>query len=67
MSTINSISSSTSRITGLASGIDTEAMIEDLMEVERIPLNKLYQKKQLAEWRQEAYQEISSALRVFCD
>lgn len=67
MSTISSVSSSTSRITGLASGIDTETLIEELMEVERIQLNKLYQKKQLAEWRQEAYQKISSAIRVFSD
>lgn len=68
MSTINSVSSSTTgRITGIASGIDTDAIVEDLMEVERTKLNKLYQKQQLAEWRQEAYRDISSALKVFSD
>ncbi|MBP7176999.1 MAG: flagellar filament capping protein FliD, partial [Thermoclostridium sp.] len=33
--------------------------------VERIPLNKLEQKKQLAEWRQDAYREFTNSLRGF--
>jgi flagellar hook-associated protein 2 len=37
------------------------------MEAERIPLDKLYQKKQLAEWTQEAYREISSVIKAFSD
>lgn len=53
------------RITGLASGLDTDQLVRDLMSVERIPLNKLQQKKQLAEWRQDAYREITNALRGF--
>ena len=34
------------RISGLASGIDTETMIKQLMDAERIPLNKYKQQKQ---------------------
>ena len=34
------------RIGGLASGMDTETMIRDLMKAHRIPLDKITQKKQ---------------------
>jgi len=68
MSTISSTSSSSAnRITGLYSGIDTDSMVEKLMEVEKTKLNKLYQKQQLAEWRQEAYREITTAIKSFSD
>ncbi len=53
------------RITGLASGLDTEQMVKDLMRVERLPLTKLQQQKQLAEWRQEAYRDFTNTLRGF--
>lgn len=67
MSSISSTSSSTSRITGMVSGIDTDAMVEDLMEAERIPLNKLYQEQQLLQWTQEAYQSVISKVQAFSD
>jgi len=51
----------------MVSGLDTDTIVSELMEAERIPLDKLYQKKQLAEWTQEAYREISSSIRVFYD
>ncbi len=44
----------TMRITGLASGIDTEEMIQQLMQAERIKVNRVEQDKQIALWRQEA-------------
>lgn len=53
------------RLTGLASGLDTDQMIKDLMRVERFPLTKLEQQKQLEQWRQEAYREFTNALRGF--
>lgn len=53
------------RISGLASGLDTEQMVRDLMRVERIPLTRLEQQKQLAQWRQEAYREFINTLRTF--
>lgn len=65
----SSITSTTSslRISGMVSGIDTDSIVEKLMAAEKIPLNKLYQKKQLAEWKVDAYREITSALRAFHD
>lgn len=59
------IINSSFRLTGLASGLDTDQMVKDLMKAERIPLTKLEQKKQLAEWRQDAYREFTNALRGF--
>ena len=70
MSTTNSINSfsSTMRLTGLSgSGIDTEALVKELMDAERIPLDRLYQKRQLAEWRCDAYREIINKLRELKD
>ncbi len=60
-----SIIGSNFRLTGIASGLDTEKIVSDLMRVERIPLTKLEQQKQLAEWRQDAYREFTNALRGF--
>ncbi len=58
-------SSTTSRITGLVSGLDTDEIVADLMEAESYTLNSVYQKKQLAEWKLDEYREVSNALRVF--
>ena len=53
------------RITGLATGLDTDQLVRDLMTAEKVPLTRLEQKKQLAEWRQEAYREFTNVLRGF--
>lgn len=63
---MNGISGFTSqmRMSGL-SGFDTESIVTQLMNAERIPLNTLMQKKTIVEWKQEAYREISSSLIGF--
>lgn len=43
------------RLSGIASGLDTDTMIKELMKAERIPVNKLLQKKQTMEWKVEKY------------
>lgn len=55
------------RIGGLASGIDTDSIIEDLMRAHRIPVQNLEQDKQILEWQQEDYREINTSLRTFRD
>lgn len=58
----------TMRLTGLGgSGLDTETIVKQLMDAERMPLTRLYQRKQLAEWRQEAYRDITNKLRELKD
>jgi flagellar hook-associated protein 2 len=53
------------RIGGLASGMDIDQLVNDLMKAERIPLDKLYQKKQIYEWQRDAYRDINKKLADF--
>lgn len=53
------------RISGLASGMDTEKMVSDLMKAKRIPLDKLKQKKQVLEWQRDGYREMNTLLLNF--
>ncbi|MER2261221.1 MAG: flagellar hook-associated protein 2 [Psychrobacillus sp.] len=53
------------RITGLASGMDTDSIIKDLMKAQRIPLDKVTQKKQYTEWQLEDYRSINRKLNDF--
>ncbi|ALP37261.1 flagellar cap protein FliD [Paenibacillus sp. IHB B 3084] len=55
------------RISGLASGMDIDAMVKKLMTAERIPLDKLNQQKQLMEWKRENYRESSTKIVSFQD
>ncbi|SDH50649.1 flagellar filament capping protein FliD [Desulfosporosinus hippei] len=67
MTSISSYSSTTTRVTGLVSGLDVDSIVESLMDAEEVPLNKLEQKKQLAEWKQDAYRQVSTSLKTFAD
>ncbi|MBE0467414.1 MAG: flagellar filament capping protein FliD [Candidatus Desulforudis sp.] len=56
---------SLTRIGGLATGIDTYQMIQDLMKAHRKPVDKLLQQRQVLQWRQEDYRGINAALLNF--
>ena len=53
------------RFAGLASGLDTENIIKELMNAERYPLNKLFQKKQTLEWQRDSYRDVNKLLKDF--
>ncbi|MGG1630244.1 flagellar hook-associated protein 2 [Rossellomorea sp. NRS-1567] len=53
------------RIGGLASGMDTDQIIKDLMKAERIPLDKLEQKKQYLEWQRDDYRDMNKMMFDF--
>lgn len=53
------------RIGGLASGIDTESIIRDMMNAKRIPLMKVTQKKQTLEWQLDSYRAVNRKLNDF--
>ncbi|WAM37260.1 flagellar filament capping protein FliD [Caldicellulosiruptor acetigenus] len=55
------------RIGGLASGLDTDSIIQGLMSVEKTKYNKLYQQKQLLEWQRQDYMDMASAISSFKD
>jgi flagellar hook-associated protein 2 len=50
------------RIGGLASGMDIDQIIADMMSVRRLPLDKLTQQRQRLEWQQEDYRAINKQL-----
>lgn len=50
------------RIAGLASGLDVDSIVKELMSARRQPLNKLNQQKTLLEWQREQYREINIKL-----
>lgn len=57
--------SDTLRITGLASGLDVDGIVKQLMKAENIRLDKLKQERQLTEWRQELYRDLIGDLNLF--
>lgn len=55
---------STFTISGLTSGIDTDSLIKQLLQLERIPLTRLEEKKSAAEQKQAAYSDLSSKIEA---
>jgi flagellar hook-associated protein 2 len=53
------------RVGGLASGMDIDSIVADLMKAERMPLDKLKQEKQILEWKRDDYREINTLLLDF--
>ena len=53
------------RISGLASGMDIDTIVSDLMKAERIPLDKLNQNKQTLEWQRDDYRAMNTLLLDF--
>ncbi|WP_301107829.1 flagellar hook-associated protein 2 [Sporosarcina sp.] len=55
------------RIGGLASGMDTDQIIKDMMKAHRIPLDKITQKKQYTTWQMEDYRSTNRDLKKLSD
>lgn len=53
------------RFSGLASGMDTQSIVESMMKAERMPLDRLNQKKQTLEWQRDDYRDINKLLKEF--
>lgn len=53
------------RISGLASGMDTDTIIKQLMTAQRVPLDKLAQKKQQLEWKRDDYRTLNNKVLEF--
>lgn len=48
------------RIGGLASGMDIDSIVSDLMKAERMPLQKLEQDRTWMTWQRDAYREMNT-------
>ena len=53
---------SNGRISGLASGMDTDALVESMTATTRSKIAKIQQQKQLASWKMDAFRSISSKM-----
>lgn len=53
------------RISGLASGMDIDTLVQQMMKAKRVPLDKLNQQKQVLEWKRDNYRAINSQLVDF--
>lgn len=74
MASINSVSSRSSSIygnknviSGLASGMDTESMIENAVSGYKTKISTLQQKRTKVEWQQEVYRSIIGKMSSFSD
>lgn len=50
------------RMTGLVSNMDTESVVEAMMEAHRVKLTKIENKKTKLEWKQEKWKELNTKL-----
>ncbi|HBL83405.1 MAG: hypothetical protein A2Y17_04410 [Clostridiales bacterium GWF2_38_85] len=60
-----SISGTTLRLSGMVSGLDTDSIVENLMEASKLKIQAVEQQKITLEWKQEYYKEITNKLYDF--
>ena len=53
------------KITGLATGMDTDAMVEAMVSAEQNKIDKAKQTQQITKWKQEQYRDIISDIKDF--
>jgi flagellar hook-associated protein 2 len=53
------------RISGINSGLDIDSMVSKLMKAERMPLDKMKQKKTSLSWQTDLYREVNTKLASF--
>ena len=53
------------RMTGLASGMDTESMVKELVSASSEKVNKIKQKKQDVEWKKEIWSGLNTKIYNF--
>ncbi|MCL7746702.1 flagellar hook-associated protein 2 [Halalkalibacter alkaliphilus] len=47
------------RLSGFATGMDIQQMVDDLMRAERQPLDRMVQNRELLEWKRDGYREAN--------
>lgn len=64
---ISNMLNSKLRFSGLSSGLDTDTMIKQLMQIEHAKVNRVKQDKTLLEWKRDDYRSIINSIRSFRD
>ncbi|WP_195335632.1 flagellar filament capping protein FliD [Paraclostridium bifermentans] len=60
-------SASSVRIPGLATGMDTDSMIKDMLSGEQQKIDRAKQKQQVVRWQQEIYREVMKDIKSLQD
>lgn len=55
----------TQRLTGMFSGMDTDALVKAMVSNQQSKIDQLDRKKQLAEWKKDAYTDFNTKLKAF--
>lgn len=63
----SSLYSSSSRITGMISNLDTDSIVKNLCSGQQAKIDKEYQQKTTDTWKKEALTDISDAVKDFSD
>ncbi|KUK35978.1 MAG: Flagellar hook 2 domain-containing protein, partial [Thermacetogenium phaeum] len=50
------------RVSGLASGMDIDQIVSDLMKAQRMRLDRVIQDRQIWQWKQEDYRSLNASL-----
>ncbi len=53
------------RLTGLSSNLDTESIVEGMLRIDRMRVDKQFQAKTRLEWKAAALREVNSLIRAF--
>lgn len=53
------------RVSGLASGMDIDQIVSDLMKAERMPIDKMKKQRQTLEWQRDDYRSMNLLLSEF--
>ncbi|EPY2277529.1 flagellar filament capping protein FliD [Clostridium sporogenes] len=67
MTTINNYSNNVNRITGMATGMDTDAMVKAMTANYQAKIDKMGQDKQITQWKQEFYRDIIKDIKGLQD
>lgn len=59
------LQTSSSRVSGLSSGIDVDSIVNKLMKAENVPMDQLKQKLQILTWQQSDYRTLNTTLSTF--
>jgi len=62
---LSGYTNTSSRVTGLASNMDTDALVKQAMQAQTAKYTKLLQQRELSEWRVESYRDVTSTLQGF--
>ncbi len=62
---ISGVNSPSMRISGLNSGLDTDSIVKELLNIEQTKIDNQFKQKQVLEWKLDAYKEVKTDLKAF--